>query len=60
MKRLRTVRGLTLSSLSKPVLITLDAHWVINHFDAANNDVQRTISHLFDNAVAETLQKMAQ
>ncbi len=49
--------GLALSSLSRSVVITLDAHWVINHFDAANNDVQRTISHLFDNAVAETLQK---
>ena len=49
--------GLTLSSLSKPVVITLSTHWVINRFDAANNDVQRTISHLFDNAVVETLQK---
>jgi len=49
--------GLTLASLSKPVVITLYAHWVINLFDAANNDVQRTISHLFDNTVAETRQK---
>jgi hypothetical protein len=49
--------GLTLSSPREEIVITLYAHWVVNVFEAANNDVQRTIAHLFDNAIAETLHK---
>jgi hypothetical protein len=49
--------GLTLTSNDESVVITVSAHWVVNMFDGANNDVRKSISHLFDDAVADTIQK---
>jgi hypothetical protein len=49
--------GLALISINRAVTITLYTHWVVNIFETANNDVQRTITQLFDSSVAETLQK---
>ena len=48
--------GLTLSS-SSGVTITVYAHWVINLVEDATDDVRKSISRLFDNAVAETMTK---
>jgi hypothetical protein len=33
------------------------AHWVVNILDGADNNVRKSISQIFDNAVAETIQK---
>lgn len=49
--------GLTLTSNNGAVVITVSAHWVVNIFEGANNDVRRSISHLFDDAVAGTIKK---
>jgi hypothetical protein len=47
--------GLTLQS--KLVTITLYAHWVSNLVTDASNNVQNSISKLFDDTIADTLQK---
>ena len=49
--------GLTLTSLDKATTITIYAHFAINVVDNATNDVARSVSQLFDNAVNETLEK---
>lgn len=49
--------GLTLTSNNGAIVITVSAHWVANMFDGANNDVRNSISHLFDDAVADTIKK---
>jgi len=49
--------GLTLTSNNGAVLITVFAHWVVNILDGADNNVRKSISQIFDNAVAETIQK---
>jgi hypothetical protein len=49
--------GLTAISIDKKVTITIYSHWVINLFDSATNDVQRSISFLFDKAVSDTIAK---
>ena len=49
--------GLTLTSNNGAVVITVFAHWVVNILDGADNNVRKSISQIFDNAVAETIQK---
>ena len=49
--------GLTLTSNNGAVVITVGAHWVVSVLDGADNDVPKSISQIFDNAVAETIQK---
>jgi hypothetical protein len=48
------VSGVTLTSFDRAVTITVNAHWLINILDSANNDVKRSISLLFDKAVTDT------
>jgi len=49
--------GLTLKSTNGAVVITVYAHWLVNILDGADNDVPKSISQLFDSAVADTIQK---
>jgi hypothetical protein len=51
------VNGSGLTLQSKLVTITLYAHFVSNVVPDAINNVQSSISQLFDDAIAETLQK---
>ena len=49
--------GFSLISKDGSVTIMVSAHWVANRFEEANNDARKSISQLFDDAVAETLQQ---
>jgi hypothetical protein len=51
------VNGSGLTLQSKLVTITLYAHFVSNVVPDATNNVQSSISQLFDDAIAQTLQK---
>jgi hypothetical protein len=51
------VNGSGLTLQSELVTITLYAHWVSNLVTDANNNVQNSVSQLFDDAISQTLEK---